>query len=321
MVAAAAVQAKAGIRAHDAEHDDVATHYDVLGVDSDAGLEEIKRAYYDRARLYHPDAHAASAPSVRAEAERTMQALNQAWSVLRDKTYRRRYDRSLAREAVTVGGRSSAGRARENGRTGRPGAGSSSRSSLGVGFQYWFGGALSGRRTNGRPALNLRLTGTSLEPLLGLLPDGLVALHAEHTSVRDDDLRHLQGMTSLRFIDLTGTRVTDAGLVHLLGASDLEILVLWDTVVSDDALALLSRFPSLRHLGLGNTLVTDAGLCHLARLRRLRLLQLSGTNVEGDGLRHLHGLPELEMVTLPWKVRGGHRRRLRASLPRGAQVV
>lgn len=299
----------------------MATHYDVLGVDSDAALDEIKRAYYDRARLYHPDAHAASPPSVRAEAERTMQALNQAWSVLRDNTHRRRYDRALAREWVAPGGGSSSARKRTNGRTGRPDAAPPPRPSLGTGFQHWFGGALAGRRTNGRPALNLRLTGSSLEPLLGLLPDGLVALHAEHTPVDDHQLRHLQGMTSLRFIDLTGTRVTDAGLVHLLGARDLETVVLWDTAVTDDALALLSRFPSLCHLGLGNTRITDAGLHHLARLRRLRLLQLSGTDVEGPGLRHLHGLPELEIVTLPWKVRGGHRRRLRASLPRRAQVV
>lgn len=321
MVAARVARAKAGIDAPRAEHDGVATHYDVLGVDSDAALDEIKRAYYDRARLYHPDAHAASPPSVRAEAERTMQALNQAWSVLRDRTHRRRYDRALAREPVTVGGGSSSSRTRTNGRAGRPVAASSARPSLGVGFQYWFGGALAGRRTNGRPALNLRLTGSSLEPLVGLLPDGLVALHAEHTPVGDRQLRHLQGMTSLRLIDLTATGVTDAGLVHLLGARDLETIVLWDTAVTDDALSLLSRFPSLCHLGLGNTRITDAGLHHLARLRRLRLLQLSGTDVEGPGLRHLHGLPQLEMVTLPWKVRGGHRRRLRASLPRRAQVV
>lgn len=297
------------------------THYELLGVHSDADVDEIKRAYYDRARLYHPDAHAASAPSVRAEAERTMQALNQAWSILRDKSHRRRYDRSLVRQSVNIGGGSARGGASAPTRNGRPDAGQSQRASLGVGFQYWFGGALAGRRTNGRPALNLRLTGSSLEPLKGLLPDGLVALHAEHTPVDDRELRYLQGMTSLRFVDLTATRITDAGLVHLLAARDLETLVLWDTSVTDDALALLGRFPSLCHLGLGNTRVTDAGLRHLARLRRLRLLQLSGTEVEGHGLRHLHDLPRLEMVTLPWKVRGGHRRRLRTSLPRGAQVV
>ena len=76
------------------------THYDVLGVDRAAPLEEIKRAYYERARLYHPDAHASSSDAVRAEAERTMQNLNASWTVLRDRTRRRRYDRSLAHEAA-----------------------------------------------------------------------------------------------------------------------------------------------------------------------------------------------------------------------------
>ena len=66
---------------------------------------------------------------------------------------------------------------------------------------------------------------------------------------------------------------------------------------------------------LGNTLITDGGLAHLRSLRSLRVLQLWGTNVAGPGLTHLHGLRGLEMVSLPWKVRGRHRRRLRAALP------
>jgi len=294
----------------------VVSHYVVLGVEQDADLEEIKRAYYDRARLYHPDAHASSSPEVRAEAERTMQALNQAWTVLRDAIGRRRYDRILAREDGPSTGEGPSRRtsaARRSTEAARP--------QLGSGFQYWFGAAVGSRRANGRSSLNLRVTGTTLAPLRSLLPDGLVGLHAERTTIGDAELRHLQGMTSLRYVDLTGTRVTDAGLVHLLGSRALETLVLWDTAVSDDGLALLARFPALCHLGLGNTRVTDAGLRHLAELRRLRLVQLSGTEVEGPGLSHLHGLPDLATVSLPWKVRGGHRRRLRSALPKAAQVI
>ena len=323
-------------------------HYDVLGVEHDAAPEEIKRAFYERARLYHPDAHAASPAAVRAEAERTMQALSSSWTVLRDPTRRRRYDRTLAREGLLVvpspAKRSTATTAstsvRGRGRVtvGRPAqATGASRSTtatttapptghpgttrplperprspqLGAGFQYWFGpshrGAVRG--------LNLRVNGSSLAPLRGLVPDGLVGLHAERTAVDDVELRNLLGMRSLRLLDLTGTRVTDAGLVHLLGCADLEVVSLWDTAITDAGLDLLGRLPALRQLGLGNTAITDAGLRHLAGLQRLRLVQLSGTAVVGPGLRHLHGLPELEMISLPWRVGRTHRRRLRRARP------
>ena len=323
------------------------THYDVLGVRHDAEPDDIKRAFYERARLYHPDAHAASPSTVRAEAERTMQALNSSWSVLRDPVRRRRYDRTLLREGAiakttttSVRGRATVndhrrrtptgavahgGSARTAGGSGTAsGAATISRSSstrplperprppqLGAGFQYWFGASHRGAARG----LNLRVNGSSLLPLRGLVPDGLVGLHAEHTAVDDAQLRNLMGMRSLRFLDLTGTRVTDAGLVHLLGCTDLEVISLWDTAITDAALDLLGRLPELRQLGLGNTATTDAGLRHLAGLRRLRLVQLSGTAVEGPGLRHLYGLPELEMISLPWRVGPSHRRRLRRARP------
>ena len=297
------------------------SHYDVLGVAVDAPAEVVKRAFYERARLYHPDAHASSSPAVRAEAERTMQSLNAAWSVLREPARRRRYDRSLARTAgpaareETSPSHASAYRAGRKSRTTperRP------RAQLGSGFQYWFG---SPGVRGGAAGLNLQLTGVSLAPLKGLVPDGLVGLHAAGRPVDDAELRNLQAMRSLRLLDLSGTNVTDAGLVHLLGCVDLEVLCLWDTAVTDDGLALIGRLPNVRQLGLGNTAVTDSGLRHLAGLRRLRLVQLAGTEVAGPGLRHLHGLPELASVSLPWKVRGRDRRRLRAALPRAAVLA
>lgn len=303
------------------------THYDVLGVADDASIEAVKRAYYERARMYHPDAHASSSPAVRAEAERTMQALNAAWTVLREPARRRRYDRALARAAepgTEEDGRDhrSAGSPRthsdRSGRKTHTTPERRPRAELGSGFQYWFGSPGTPGRYRVRRGLNLRLTGTSLAPLKALVPDGLIGLHAAGRPVDDAELRNLQAMRSLRLLDLNGTCVTDAGLVHLLGCVDLELLCLWDTAVTDAGLALIGRLPGLRQLGLGNTAVTDDGLVHLAGLRRLRLVQLSGTLVTGPGLRHLHGLPELSSVTLPWKVRGRDRRRLRSALPRTA---
>jgi molecular chaperone DnaJ len=67
-------------------------YYDVLGVSPDAGAEEIKRAYRQLARRYHPD--------ISGE-ERTPSFLElaRAYEVLRDPSRRRDYDANLARPA------------------------------------------------------------------------------------------------------------------------------------------------------------------------------------------------------------------------------
>ena len=68
-------------------------YYDVLGVSPDAGADEIKRAYRQLARRYHPDISGDD----RALAFRE---LTGAYDVLRDSTRRRRYDRSLSAQAA-----------------------------------------------------------------------------------------------------------------------------------------------------------------------------------------------------------------------------
>jgi curved DNA-binding protein CbpA len=51
----------------------------VLGVEPSAPLEEARQAYLLRSQLVHPDRHQGAAPRVRAEAERAMRELNDAW--------------------------------------------------------------------------------------------------------------------------------------------------------------------------------------------------------------------------------------------------
>lgn len=66
--------------------------YDVLGVGHDASPAEVRRVYLEQARRYHPDHHLTSTAAARAEAERRMRDLNDAWAVLRDPERRRRLD-------------------------------------------------------------------------------------------------------------------------------------------------------------------------------------------------------------------------------------
>lgn len=73
----------------------MASHYDVLGVGIDAGPEEVRRAYYRKAQLLHPDRHAGAPPDAQEQAETEMKALNAAWTTLRDAESRHRYDVEL----------------------------------------------------------------------------------------------------------------------------------------------------------------------------------------------------------------------------------
>ena len=66
------------------------THYEVLGVSPWATVEEIKRAYHRLALLHHPDVREAGDGG-----DRTMQSINDAWSVLGDPVRRRAYDTDL----------------------------------------------------------------------------------------------------------------------------------------------------------------------------------------------------------------------------------
>jgi DnaJ-domain-containing protein 1 len=68
------------------------SHYDVLGVDPDAGIDEIRVRYRALARDLHPDRRDA-AHGARQSAE--MAAVNEAWAVLRDPCRRAAYDAHL----------------------------------------------------------------------------------------------------------------------------------------------------------------------------------------------------------------------------------
>ena len=63
----------------------------MLGVDPKAGAEQIKRAYHDQLKIWHPDKNADRIE----EAEETTKILNQAYGVLSDPEQRKQYDRML----------------------------------------------------------------------------------------------------------------------------------------------------------------------------------------------------------------------------------
>jgi DnaJ-class molecular chaperone len=72
------------------------TLYDVIGVERGVSPAELRRAYVERARRFHPDGFVDATPDEQRRAERSMQDLNEAWRVLGHPDRRRHYDQTLA---------------------------------------------------------------------------------------------------------------------------------------------------------------------------------------------------------------------------------
>lgn len=84
----------------------MATHYKTLGVAADASTSDVRKAYHDQARQWHPDRFVGKSPLEAKKAEDRMRKLNNAWSVVGDINNRKSYDRELAglrSGATTVG--------------------------------------------------------------------------------------------------------------------------------------------------------------------------------------------------------------------------
>ena len=71
-------------------------YYEVLGVSPDAGADEIKRAYRQLARRYHPDISGD-------DRGLAFKELSRAYDVLRDSSHRRHYHRALSNQGAEAG--------------------------------------------------------------------------------------------------------------------------------------------------------------------------------------------------------------------------
>jgi DnaJ family protein C protein 7 len=71
-------------------------YYDIVGVDKNATINEIKKAYKRKALDYHPDRHVDASNEDRIEYKRKFQEIAHAYRVLTDLTERARYDISMS---------------------------------------------------------------------------------------------------------------------------------------------------------------------------------------------------------------------------------
>ena len=71
------------------------TYYEILGISRNATQDEIKKAYRDKIKEYHPDRFINQPKWIRKEADEMSKKLNEAYEVLSDPNKRKENDRGL----------------------------------------------------------------------------------------------------------------------------------------------------------------------------------------------------------------------------------
>jgi len=107
------------------------------------------------------------------------------------------------------------------------------------------------------------------------------------SSITDDGLEHIKGLTALRRLNLESTKITDGGLEQLKGMHFLTWLNLCSTEITDAGLVNVGRLSDMQELDLSITKITDEGLQHLHGLTELNDLWLMNTDVTDAGVATL----------------------------------
>jgi Leucine-rich repeat (LRR) protein len=144
------------------------------------------------------------------------------------------------------------------------------------------------------------LKGLTNLSVLTLYRDPFVYSRLDHLppAVSEQGLTHLGPLTSLSVLVLNGIPLTDAGLVHLSGLRKLRRLDLWYTQITGSGFVYLAGLTGLTRLDLGGTPVTDAALAQLEELPNLLELDLAYTGVSDAGLVRLTRLSKLTKLGL-----------------------
>ena len=69
-------------------------YYEILGCRKDATHEELKKAYQENVRIFHPDKNNSS------ESDQNFLCLDKAWKTLRDPEKRKEYDETLSKNEM-----------------------------------------------------------------------------------------------------------------------------------------------------------------------------------------------------------------------------
>ncbi len=116
----------------------------------------------------------------------------------------------------------------------------------------------------------------------------------------DADLVHLDGLTALEYLRISGIPITDEGMKHLAGLTALRVLQIYDNQVKvgDSGLSALKDMRRLEYLWISGP-ITDRGLEQLAHLESLRFLYVRSRTIHDAAVEELkQKLPILQEVRI-----------------------
>lgn len=139
-----------------------------------------------------------------------------------------------------------------------------------------------------------------LKEPLPTIPICILSVNLQDANLTDEDLGVLAGCTQITQLNLSGNpRITSAGLKSLEGLQSLRSLNLSATAIDSDGLAFIGRQSQLQRLELRDSQIDDTGLDQLAACRELRSIAVGGSRVTAAGLAQIvRACPRLTEISL-----------------------
>ena len=127
----------------------------------------------------------------------------------------------------------------------------------------------------------------------------VIAVDLRASWVGDSDLAGLAGISTLKRLDLSETRISDHGLRELKNAPAIADLNLrYAELITDQGVAALRTWKHLQRLNLEGTKITDSALQQLSGLTSLEELNIGSVQVTDAGTEALTSLVNLKALTL-----------------------
>jgi uncharacterized protein YjbI with pentapeptide repeats len=119
------------------------------------------------------------------------------------------------------------------------------------------------------------------------------------TWVTDTDLRKLNQLTDLNYLNLSLTRVTDQGMQELKNLRGIvELNLYFAEYVTDEGLAAIKEWKKLKRLNVHGTKVSDTSLEHISGITALESVNVGSAMLTDVGLERLTTLPNLKELTM-----------------------
>lgn len=134
--------------------------------------------------------------------------------------------------------------------------------------------------------------------------------------LRDEQLKALESLPHLIYLQLDHTNVTDEGAAHIQFCKKLRKLTLRDVPITDVSVEVLTELIALRELDLWGTKISDQGVKKLAKLPELESLTLHDTSITDEAIASFYGKESLKEIGLGrTKVTDEAKKKLRQTIP------